>query len=1411
MHLKKLGERMRARVLLAGWMAGITLGALAQEVPLRDTPQGKLFGTEAFAVRFDPRTGWAGEVLCDGQTVVKAATTRQAFDLRQDAGWVTGDGSNIQGLGIDRLAPDAVKSRMRVGDWAVDACVQLFPQERMLRRWFEITWLGSEAAKIKGFWFQGGVLTLGEGGGYFYPAHYPPRRTAAKELSPGRRTHSGRSPYPLIGETGQGWSAVWVTDELPTYSDSGNVGAQEEAGQIRVTQSFNMLGHMRHGATQKVGDAWLWLQPNDSETALRRMGEWFRRVRQVPPEDRPEWLKRVILYSFHPGGTIGSTCQDLGGFKAATELLPHIRGLGCNAVWLMPLEDKSIYWPRDYYAFQAGLGTPDDYKALTRTAHGLGMRVWQDCVPHGGCNEFPRAKEHPEWLAQNEDGSTLYYWCFDFNWPSWIEYMSNVVSFYTREYALDGFRIDAVGGSKIPNWNPAIPYARASHAQAQGGLAMQRALRKAVKAVRPDGANLAEVGASVHGAVSDSTYDFELCYSVLHDFRKTTAAEFAARLRRWLHEQSFAEIPDLVRMRHVESHDSLRSTLWYGADAQRALVALTSWIHGMPLVYHEMEDGHYGVYRQIFHVRSLVPELNTGAADYLCVDAPDGVFACLRTGTRPAEGAPSWSEDYAWDTAPKGAGRASVVLVNLSGQPVRGKVSVPTAQLPEGLRQATWARDLMSGEQVPLRDGRMEVALAPFGYTVLRVSSKPLPALKPARAAEKATAPSPATATLKLSSPSGALLVDAKTGLATGWKSGWKTLPAPMDLVLPSALAAAGPAVPRTAVAADGSVESTYAFGRHTLTLRYAPSGRGVGVRASWQGGVPQGAALLVALPAAERWFAHTAEGLFESPFRVRHPAFDGCVGSIYRLPQGTSTLWDSRLHPFGLDAPHAQVGALCGGRRLALAFAPDRLPAAVQLLDRVGDDHGLKVMAAWRDDDAGLPAGGDELAFTVQADKTPELAAPAGTGDPRLTAVGGGWQFENAHYRAQVSRNGVLAGLWRREGEAWRRVSNRAQLYTDKGFEGDKKMSQEDDVEASVRIERDGGAVRLTFCGELRGFYRFDKMAHPIRFFSSYAFDDGAAFRRACAFNASSASAASFAFLSQILRTEGASRAVFADGAGEFLRAERGAGNARYAQTAASADPKRLPREIRLSDDAGELLRLSDLVWDGTKPANVFLHGQDLHLAWMDGAPDNSGAGQWNGVSMSVSCGASPAAARDAAPLPQKSAARAELLRNGGFETAESAQAVLLLARSPLARAAAATADWQLPKGGSLVTADGRSCALVEGDGREYRLLRQTLNPKDFPAGSRWRLSASMKGAGVEKADQGWKTACLRWTLLSAGRSDFATVSLPFGDCAWRDVSVEMTVPKGVTAVSVEAGLNGNKGRVWIDDVRVQRVDGGQ
>ena len=1391
----------------AVWPAVILLPAAAQELALRETPQGKVFGTEHFAVRLDPQTGWAGEVLCDGRSVVQAAGTRQFFDLKQDDAWVTGGGAEIRGLGVEQVAPDTIKSRMKAADWSVDACVQLFPEKRMLRRWFEITWEGAADSRIKGFWFQGGRLALGKNGGYFCPAEYPPRRIGVTELAAGHKAHNGRSPYPVIAETGEDWSVIWLEDDSPAYSDRGSSGMTGDEGSLRVTQSFDMLGHVRPGVTQKVGDAWLWLQPNDAETALRRMEEWFRLAGQAPPVDRPDWLKRVILYSFHPGGTIGSTCRDLGGFEAAADFLPHIRDLGCNAIWLMPLEDKSIYWPRDYYQFQEGLGTPDQYKALTSKAHALGMRVWQDCVPHGGSNEFPRAKEHPEWLAQNEDGSTLHYWCFDFNWPSWIDYMSDVVSFYTREYGLDGFRIDACGGSKIPNWNPAIPYARASHAQAQGGLAMQRALRRAVKAIRPDGANLAETGSSIHGMASDSTYDFSLCYQVLHDFRKEPAEVFVPRLRRWLHEQQCAEVPDLVRMRHLESHDSLRSGLWYGARPQRALAALISWIHGIPMVYHEMEDGNFDALRRIFHVRRHVPELNTGKADYLSVKAPDGVFACLRTGSLPEKDSPAWHADYAWDTSPGTPERASVVLVNLGGREAGGSVSVPSDRLPETLRDAGMARDLMSDEILPIRHDKeksvIPVSLPPFGYTVLRFDSESLPASPPMRkekepiqAKETGGKNPPSPLQLKTRS-GGALGIDPDTGLVSAWRNGDSAAAGAMDLALSPELAkGAAKAVCREVA---GGVEAIRKFGAHELRVCYAPSGDDeVEVRASWRGGVPEGAAVVWAVPDAVVWQAQTAEGLFASPFRVRHPGFDGVIGSIYRLPQGTAVTWDSRRHPFGLSRGRAWVA---GEKRAVFGFDPESLPGGVQVLDRVGDSHGMRVLMAWRDTESGMITGGDELRFRLRT-AAPEEASANDTGDDRLRLVGGGWEFENAHYRARVARTGALAGLWRKEADEWRQVLRQGTAYTDKGFGDGLRYSQENDVEATARMERHGAGIRLSFCGEMRGFGRFDKMAQPVDFYTAYTFDDGPAFRYACAVKPEAVSTAGHAYLSLILRTDGVKKMSFADANGPFLTGEPKAGRGRLAETARSAEPGRMPGDIRLRNEDGVVLRMGDVEWFGAKPDNVFMDGQDLHLAWMDGKPDNRGAGKWNGLACSMACEDSAREAEGDLPLVREDAP--EWLRDGGFEASDPSAIVLLSSGESLPRGGSGHGAWTVPPGGGYVVEDGNRCVTVEGDGASYRLIRQALPAPALQPGSTWRLSARMKGTGIEQADANWKTACLRWAVFTGGRTIYTTVSLPWGDSPWRTREATLTVPEGVEGISVEAGMNGNKGRVWIDDVRV-------
>jgi hypothetical protein len=129
------------------------------------------------------------------------------------------------------------------------------------------------------------------------------------------------------------------------------------------------------------------------------------------------------------------------------------------------------------------------------------------------------------------------------------------------------------------------------------------------------------------------------------------------------------------------------------------------------------------------------------------------------------------------------------------------------------------------------------------------------------------------------------------------------------------------------------------------------------------------------------------------------------------------------------------------------------------------------------------------------------------------------------------------------------------------------------------------------------------------------------------------------------------------------------------------------------------------------------------------------------------------------------------------------------------------------MPEGVEVVSGDHGLCATVVGDGKSYRLIHQSLSVRDFSAGSVWRLTARMRGVGVEKGDAAWKNACLRWVVSVNGQNRFETAGLVFGDSEWRAVSVDLTVPSAVSGIAVEAGLNGNAGRVWVDDIRVSEI----
>lgn len=599
-----------------------------------------IFGDARLSVRFDRATGFPSDYAVDGVRVLTGdASFPSPVVVGQPHGRVPGSEMPVAVACAEapvRVAADEVRSSTRVGDWRIDTFVRLLPDTRMVRRRFDVTWLGAAATgKLERVWILAGQMPCQDGkGAYLLPGRFPPTSRAAKDFRPGRAAWTGlkfASHTPVIASGSDGRSVLSANDETVPFGERTQSCAVERRDGVSLATIFECYGWMPRGVPQRVGDQWLAFGDGDCEAALRRMPQWFAAVGQHVPADRPESIKDVALYSDHPC-SVGEIGPAKLGFSFISGYLPYLKALGFNTVWLRPVEDASPYNPRDYYKLQANVGTEDDFRAYVNRAHGLGLRVWRDAVSHGGRNDTARALAHPEWLARHEDGSVDAFWCYDFYAATWIDYMRAFVRHETAKYGLDGWRLDAPSGSRYPNWSRTIPYARASFAQAQGSLAMTRAMREGLRQANPNGVTLSEAHMSVHATVADAIYDeWGVAANFLSALAQGEIGEVVGQYRRYLHERRWSYVPDQVTMRYTENHDHLSAASVYGKLPALAAFAVQAWIDGIPCVRDLAEEGSFEEYREILRVRNALPELRCGAADYLGVSVPPGVFACRRT------------------------------------------------------------------------------------------------------------------------------------------------------------------------------------------------------------------------------------------------------------------------------------------------------------------------------------------------------------------------------------------------------------------------------------------------------------------------------------------------------------------------------------------------------------------------------------------------------------------------------------------------------------------------------------------------------------------------------------------------------------------------------------------------------------
>lgn len=296
----------------------------------------------------------------------------------------------------------------------------------------------------------------------------------------------------------------------------------------------------------------------------------------------PDWIKSSVLYEvnirqYTPEGT----------FNAFAERLPALKDLGVDILWLMPVNPigevnrkgplGSYYSVKDYKGINPEFGSMDDFKALVKKTHDLGMYLIIDWVPNHSAWDNPLVASNPEWYAKDSLGKMFSPWDwtdvvkFDYSQRALRDYMIETMKYWLTETRLDGFRYDVAHQVPLDFWNE---------------------VRPALQKVKPDILMLAEAEQRpLHENSMDLSYGWEL-HHIMNEVAKgkQTVAEIDAYFERAAKDYNTNDI----RIYFTSNHDE---NSWNGTEWERMgkatdlMTVFTYTIPGMPLVYSGQEAG----------------------------------------------------------------------------------------------------------------------------------------------------------------------------------------------------------------------------------------------------------------------------------------------------------------------------------------------------------------------------------------------------------------------------------------------------------------------------------------------------------------------------------------------------------------------------------------------------------------------------------------------------------------------------------------------------------------------------------------------------------------------------------------------------------------------------------------------------
>jgi cyclomaltodextrinase / maltogenic alpha-amylase / neopullulanase len=290
----------------------------------------------------------------------------------------------------------------------------------------------------------------------------------------------------------------------------------------------------------------------------------------------PDWIHEGPVYEIF----LRSFSRE-GNFTAVSKKLGYLKDLGIKTIWLMPIHPigrvkrkgmyGSPYAITDHMAINSDYGTLEDFKNLVDMIHDHDMRIILDMVLNHAAPDHIQYLSYPK-MFNPEVQHSPEEWSdvieFNYDDPGTNEYALEAMTYWVKEFGIDGYRCDVAGMVPLKFW--------------------QKATDKLFD-LNPELFMLAEwENRALHFEAFHATYDWTgyfLMKDILQDERP------ASDLLEWSFQAADTYPIHAMPLRFTENHDLPRTIKTFGKHRYLPFLAYIFFSGGIPLICNGQEIG----------------------------------------------------------------------------------------------------------------------------------------------------------------------------------------------------------------------------------------------------------------------------------------------------------------------------------------------------------------------------------------------------------------------------------------------------------------------------------------------------------------------------------------------------------------------------------------------------------------------------------------------------------------------------------------------------------------------------------------------------------------------------------------------------------------------------------------------------